>query len=319
MVKNISLKKDEQTTLKAADFSEIFKENLSDYVKTKIGEYGFSYYDVTPEERDACIKKIMSTLLDDHLVRAGEHRIDDWEKGWSENLQKTTGSSILDISSAIPHYFGKHPFVRLNQKFVKPAATNFEYNMLRIILDWLFDKYMRDADSIYEFGCGTGHHLFRIRDINPYANLWGLDWAQSSQKIIRKFASANGDPKLFAHRFDYFHPDRDFVIAKDAIVYTIASLEQIGTEFHKFVSYLQKNKPKLCIHVEPIAELLDENNLLDYLSVEYFKKRNYLSGFLTHLRELENKGKVKILKAQRTHIGSLFIEGYSVIVWTPSV
>jgi hypothetical protein len=104
---------------------------------------------------------------------------------------------------------------------------------------------------------------------------------------------------------------------RGAYVYTVASLEQVGLEFKKFVDYLLKNKPKLCVHVEPVAELLDNSNLLDYLSVKYFEKRNYLRGFLTYLRQLEKQGKIRILKARRTYIGSLFIEGYSVIIWTP--
>ena len=58
-------------------------------------------------------------------------------------------------------------------------------------------------------------------------------------------------------------------------------------------------------------------NLVDYLSILYFKKRNYLSGFLLKLRELEEAGKIKIHMAKRTFIGSLYIEGYSVIAWSP--
>jgi len=207
--------------------------------------------------------------------------------------------------------------VRWNQKFIKPASKNFEYNMLGVILDWVFDKYIRNAGAVYEFGCGTGHNLVRARKLNPAAILWGLDWAVSSQAIIRKLALERSDSKLFAHRFNFFNPDMDFLVEKDAVVYTVASLEQIGTEFDKFITYLLSNKPKLCIHVEPIAELLDENNLLDYLSIKYFKKRNYLDGFLTYLRQLESKGDIKILKAQRNYIGSFFIEGYSVVVWIP--
>ena len=73
----------------------------------------------------------------------------------------------------------------------------------------------------------------------------------------------------------------------------------------------------MCIHIEPIEELLDKNILLDYLSIKYFEKRNYLSGFLSGLKKLEKQNKIKILKADRNNIGSLFIEGYSIIVWQP--
>jgi hypothetical protein len=301
--------------LTSTDFGRMIKEELSPYVKAKIEEYGLMYYEVTPEERDACIKKIVSVLIDPNLTKAGEGRYEQWEKGWSENLEKLTNN--LDSESIIPHYFGKHNFVRINQRFIKPASKNFEYYSLCLILEWIFDKYIRDANAVYEFGCGTGYHLLHARKINLTAKLWGLDWTAASQEIIRKFAAKHDDSKFFAHKFDYFNPDKDFVLEKSSIVYTVASLEQVGTRFDRFVDFLMKNRPRLCIHIEPIAELLDEDNLLDYLSIEYFKKRNYLSGYITYLRKLEKQDKIIIHRAQRTFIGSLFIEGYSVIVWSP--
>lgn len=301
--------------LTPSDFEAIFCDRLSDYVSGRILEYNCSYREVTDYERDACIKKIVGTLLDQNIVRSGEHRLGQWEDGWNENLEKLTRHKKPE--AVIPHYFGKYNIARFRQRFIRPLSKDFEYNMLGVVLDWISDKYFRTAVSIYEFGCGTGHNLFRVRKVNPDANLWGLDWTVASQKIIRKISRDGIDPGFFARRFDYFNPDMDFALDKDAIVYTVASLEQIGGRYNKFVSYLRKNKPKLCVHIEPIAELLDENNLLDYLSIEYFKKRNYLCGFLDYLRTLEKNKKIKIVNAQRTYIGSFFVEGYSVVVWRP--
>lgn len=299
------------------DFEDLFKEPLSDFMREKIREYSLEYYDITNAERDTCIKKIVAALIDKNLVKAGEHRFAQWEDGWKENLKNVLENQ--EISSIIPNYFGKYDYVRINRKFVKPASKDFEYRTLCVIVDWIFDKYMREADAIYEFGCGTGYHLLRARKVNLTASLWGLDWTTASQEIIKQIASKMVDPKLYAHRFDYFSPDMDFSLDSNSVVYTVASLEQIGSKFKKFIKYLISNKPKLCIHVEPISELLEENNLIDYLSIEYFKKRNYLNGFLTYLRSLEATGEIKILKAQRTFVGSLFIEGYSIVAWTPCV
>ncbi len=307
--------RDINSRLTASDFEKMFDEEISADVRNSIDNYGFVYRDVTAEERDGCIKKIVGALIDPGLARAGQDRYSQWETGWSENLAELATS--LDTESILPRYFGKYDFLRLNRKFIKPISPNFEYCSLRIILDWLFDKHMKDVGTIYEFGCGTGHHLIHARQFNPTAKLWGLDWTTSSQEIIRRVAINKCDPKLFANRFDYYNPDMNFILDKDSVVYTVASLEQVGNRYDKFVDYLQKNKPRLCIHIEPIAELLDECNLLDYLSIEYFKKRNYLNGFLDYLRMLESGKKIKIVTAKRTFVGSLFIEGYSVIVWSP--
>ena len=66
-----------------------------------------------------------------------------------------------------------------------------------------------------------------------------------------------------------------------------------------------------------MAEFLDENKLVDFLSIEYFKSRNYLSGFYSHLVELERLGKIEILEKKRLYSGSYFIEGHSLVVWKP--
>jgi SAM-dependent methyltransferase len=304
-------------SLKPADFIKSFESNLSTYVQQKIEEYKFKYVEMSTDEYNENILKIVKTLLSDNITKSGEHRVNQWEKGWSENLEKLEHNPAQ--TAIIPAYYDKYHALRWQQKFIKPQSDKFELNMLAIILDWLADKYMREASSVYEFGCGTGHHLPRIRSINPTSDLWGLDWVESSQKIIQSYAQKISDQKLFAHKFDYFNPDFNFKLKKDSVLYTVASLEQIGNKHDKFIDYILQNNPKLCIHIEPIAELLDENNLLDYLSIEYFKKRNYLSGFLSQLQHLENEGRIKIIRAQRTYIGSLFIDGYSVIVWTPQV
>jgi len=180
MNKNVSGHKPSLKTLTEADFEEVFDDTLSEYVKMKIKEYDFRYLNLTPTERDACIRKIVAVLLNLNTEKAGEHRLEQWEKGWEENLLQF--EAISKIGAIIPRYYGKYDILRWKQEFVKPAHKHFERNSLAIIQDWLFDKYMRDAATIYEFGCGTGHNLFRVRNVNPNANIWGLDWATSSKK-----------------------------------------------------------------------------------------------------------------------------------------
>src|SRR3989344_62104 len=295
------------------DFEEVFRDNLSEFVKKKIKQFNFLAQTVSEKERDQILLKIITTLLDPELPKAGKHRLTQWEKGWGENLKDLKSKRN---SSIIPLYFGKYNIVRFKQEFLKPISANFEYNMLAVIQYWLFDKYFRKIKSIYEFGCGTGHNLLRVREVNSGAQIFGLDWAESSQGIIKMIKKETRDTNLYTYNFDFFKPNKKFKLNESSAIYTVAALEQLGGNFQPFINYLLKNKPKICIHIEPIGELLDENNLVDYLSQFYFKKRNYLNGFLSKLQELEKKGKIKIHRAQRTFIGSLYIEGYSVIIWS---
>jgi hypothetical protein len=302
--------------LTTKDFSEAFNTNINDYVSERINEYSFEYREISNEEKDDLILKIIKTLNQDDIVKAGAERVDEWNEGWGENLDEILKSGS-DVKKLTPKYFDKYNVIRWDNKFIQPVSEKFEKNSLSIILDWVFDEYARTADAIYEFGCGTGHNLLRARQVNRKAVLWGLDWAESSQKIIEKLRSDGVDKHIFGHNFDYFKPDQSFNLQENSILYTVASLEQIGSNWQGFLEYALDKKPRLCIHIEPIGELLSDNILMQYLSKQYIKKRNYLDGYLDGLRKLELDGKIKIHKQQRTRIGSLFIEGYSLIIWSP--
>lgn len=310
-------KTEKNLILKPKDFEQMLGEKLSPFIKDKVVKYGLTYQKIDQDERDSWIRKMVATLLDKYLIFSGKHRHEHWEKGWQENLNEVLNKKGDVLQAILPKYFNKYPVVRLNEQLVRPITKDFEFKILGLILDWLFDQYIRNAKAVYEFGCGTGYNLFRARHYNQEADMWGLDWALSSKKIIDHLREKGLADKFFGHQFDYFHPDKNFKLKENSVVYTVASLEQIGDKYTKFVDYLIKNKPRLCIHVEPIGELLAENKLLDFLSIEYFKKRKYLSGYLTYLKKLEKTGKINIIRAQRSYTGSLFIEGHSIIVWAP--
>lgn len=294
---------------------KLFKTKLNNYVKNKIKGYNLLYSPLSNTEQEKIYIDIINTLIDPFLVFSGAHRLKQWEKGWEQNLNEL--NSEKKINSILPHYFGKYNIQQFKQNFVKGLSPNYERHMHYIILDYVFDKYLRKVKNIYDFGCGTGFILLKTREVNPSANLFGLDWTKSSQKIIKKITNSNLANNIKGYNFNFFKPNNKIKLLKNSAIYTIAALEQVGSNYKPFVSYLLKNKPDVCIHVEPIAELLDENRLIDNLSIKYFKKRNYLNGYLNYLRKLEKDKKIKILEAKRTYIGSMFIEGHSIIVWRP--
>lgn len=298
------------------DFEAVWDEKLSEYVKDKIEKYNFEYEEFDNKERDEWIRFICEVLLHPlKVVKAGPHRVEEWQRGWKENADAFISSG--DIKDISPNYFEKYPVIRWNEDFIKPKSENFEERSLAIIQDWLFDKHFRDVGVIYEFGCGTCHNLLRVRGVNKDAELIGLDWVKSPGDLVQKLKKEGIEKNISFELFDFFNPNQKLNLKEKSGIFTVAALEQVGEKFEPFLNYLLEKKPKICIHIEPIAELLNEDKLLDYLSVEYFRTREYLSGFLIKLKELEKKGKIKIHEAKRSYIGSLFIEGYSIIVWSP--
>jgi len=258
------------------------------------------YRKLTAEEYEQALIQIMEILLDKSVPYSGKHRKKQWEKGWAENLES---------GDATPRYFGKYKVNRLNGEFVIGLEKNYERDMLYSLVDKYAKKYLRTQPAIYEFGCGTGHNMWRVIKFNPTAIYFGCDWAKSSNDMI----NAQGFTGI---HFDFFNPPK-MKMVKGAGVYTVAALEQTGTNYKKFVSYLLRNKPDVVVHIEPIPELLDSRKLLDYLSIQYMSKRKYLKGYLTYLESLERKGKLKIIEKKRSGIGSFLIDGYSIIVWKP--
>jgi hypothetical protein len=299
----------------AATLQKAWKDKITPFVKSKIKAANLEYRDVTKDERDEAIRLAIDFLLTDFVPFAGKHYFDKWEKGWGENLAEFAKKH--NINALVPKYFGKYPINRLLGDFIIPKSRSYEIKILAILEYWIFEKYLKNFPTVYEFGCGTGHNLLRLREVNKGAELWGLDWATASQKLIAGVAKTLGDEKLKAHRFDFFSPDHNFKLDTNGAIFTIAALEQTGDQYKETVNYLLKNKPSLCVHIEPTKETLDEKKLLDYLSIKYFKKRNYLDGFIDHLKSLEKQKKVKIIEIKRSYIGSFYIDGYSIVIWKP--
>jgi hypothetical protein len=296
----------------AEDFEDSFGEDLSQAVREKIDSYEFAYRDLTSKEEDRLLIHIMEHISQP-LVKAGSHREEQWQTGWDENRKDFLRTE--NTESLIPRYFGKFPYVRWKQKFIKPVNPNFEYQMAAVLQYWLFDKYFKKTNNIYEFGCGTGHNLLRTKSVNPDASICGLDWVPASQHII-SLINSKFDQNFDSHRFNFFDIDYDFSLKENACAYTFAALEQVGESCNDFVEYLIRQNCDICVHIEPIAELLDpENSFIDYLSVKYFKKRGYLYGLYNTLKKYEKDGRIEIIQAQRSYIGSQYIDGYSVVAW----
>jgi hypothetical protein len=156
--------------------------------------------------------------------------------------------------------------------------------------------------------------LLRLSKQLPNIKFHGLDWAKSSQELILAINNKL-NTSISGFNFDFFNPNKNIDIPKNSGIYTIAALEQVGENFKAFIHFLLEKDPSICIHLEPIDELLDEANLVDNLSTKYFRKRNYLNGFLPYLEKLEKDGIIEIIKKQRIFTGSYFIEGHSLIVW----
>lgn len=295
------------------DLQKILDISIPQHIQSKIEQDPLQYNDLTKKEYDQYLIRVINTLTGD-MVQSGTHRLQQWENGWRENLEEFINTKNIEL--LIPKYHGKHKYVRWQQKIIDPITPNFDYKIHTYIIDSVIDYYAKNRENIYEFGCGPAYHLLRLSSYYKNKNFYGLDWTSTSQKIIH-YINEICNLSITGHRFDFYNPDYNFKIIENSLVYTIAALEQVGCNFIQFIQYLIDNKPKICIHLEPISEVLDNSNLIDMLSIKYFEKRKYLSGLLSYLQNLEKNGQIEIIDVRRTYTGSYFIEGHSLIVWRP--
>lgn len=271
----------------------------------------FSYVNPSLEQIDRYFYFFYNLVFNFKLTRAGtasKYKI--WERGWSENYYKYL--KYKKEKFLIPKYVRKNTFLRLNGNYIIPISRDFEKNFFSMISYAVFLKFFKNINSIYEFGCGTGHNLIRLAKIFPKKKLYGLDYSLFSQKILNLI---NLNYKnINSHYFNLLKPDYNFSLDKNAGVFTVGALEQIGSNYFNFFKYLKKNKPSLVINFEPLDKLFSNDNLSDYLSKQYLLKRNYLKNYLTFLEKMENKNVIKIIAKRRT-FGCQTNEGYSFVIY----
>ena len=265
--------------------------------------------------RDEMLLRALKYIDSDKPTVVGQHRSDIWESCWSENLQRFRDAG-LHLESLVPSFVTPGLPVRIDRDYAVPASPRCELSVLEVCRAFLFDRYFADVDSVYEFGCGSGFNLVALASQFPGKKLYGLDWSKSSNETVNLIGKTL-DIDVIGRRFDFFEPDRSLTLTGRSGVLTMCALEQVGERHDVFVRYLIQQKPSVCVHMEPILELYDEDNLVDYMAVRYHRKRRYLGGFLTALKELEAKGHIEIVDVRRFFFGSFYHEGYSHVAWRP--
>ena len=294
--------------LTTKDFELLWRFDLSD-IANRIELRKFDYRLFTPNETDLEIDRILDHIRSG-LIPSGPKRINDWEKGWLENLEIYREDQFID--SLIPKYFGKDPILRFKNNLIFSENYDLELNFFATLMDYVSIRYLKSFEHVYEFGCGTFHNLIRIRSLFEKAILTGLDWTTSSNQIGQKLF---GEYQISNYKFDFYNPDFNLKVSDNSCALTVAALEQVGTKSKKFIDYLLLSNFRRVIHVEPVIELLNSKDRLEATSIKYAQERNYLQGLLPYLEKKEAEGKLKILTAEKSHIGSHYLDGYQIIVW----
>jgi SAM-dependent methyltransferase len=276
-------------------------------------QYDFRYDRLDQTERDQVIVDVLRRI--DGFTQVGEHRHDIWTDAWSDVAARYAKSGG-DLTALEPHFMGATPVIRLLGDYARPKHPSFELHFFRVFRRWLFDTYLKPAKVVHEFGCGSGFNLATLANLRPDVTAYGWDWAESAVSLLRQVA-LDHQLAISADRFDFFNPTPDITLGPGTMAMTFCALEQTGDSCGLMLEWLRERRPDLVISMEPISEFYDDTKLHDHLALRYHEHRRYLHGYLTRLRNWEAQGQIEIVTARRLGFGSLFHEGYSLVVWRP--
>jgi hypothetical protein len=257
---------------------------------------------------------VLKRINEPFILRSRRQNLSAFEKGWGENLRLLESGKLPGIALK-PKYFKPSKFLRYKGELVVSSNLNLEYELFTAARNLLFKNYLAPYHNIYELGCGSSQNLLLLSEIFPEKELWGLDWARSSVRII-EFLAKKFNKNIKGRVFDMARPKTGLAFKPGSALFTVHSLEQLGGDFEKLVSTIISAKPAMVMHYEPIQEFYKANDWLDQLALAYSGKRNYLNGFYTYLLKLEKSGKIKIIAAKRPFLGGVIHEA-SLIIWKP--
>lgn len=279
-----------------------------------ISQHNFTYTEVRGQELESLVEEVEAAIKRDSKVVGTPQRKEVWEAGWQHHRDDFLADG--DVSKLKPKFLRERVPMRWSGTYIRSENAQFEHDFLDVLRTWLISSFLEPYDPVYEFGCGTCETLLAIATAFPQKRVRGLDFTQSAAALASDLGSRLGK-RIEGRVFDLVHPDYSLALERGSAVLTLVTIEQLASKFGAFLDYLLHWRPSICIHVEPIAELYAPDNEFDARALRFHRRRRYSEGFLHALQDLQKRGKLEFVHVKRCSFGSLFHEGYSIVIWRP--
>ena len=274
----------------------------------------FRYLPIAGARLDALKNQIRDKIAKDNQRIASPGRAEAWEEGWQAQLEEARTRGFTD-DSLVPKFIHHGQAMRICGEYAETLNPRFEADWVRFLRCWFLEKYFGGCEAIWEFGCGTGHNLVAAAEMHPEAKLAGFDFARSAVHLVRQMADARSLP-IEAMQFDMLNPNPSLGVPPNTGVFTFGSMEQLGGQVGQMIDWLVQARPKVVVHIEPSEDLYGLSDF-DQLAYRFQTKRGYTATLIAFLRRIAETSEIELLKVQRTGVGSLYLEGYNVIIWRP--
>lgn len=297
-----------------SDLRQILNDNtLSESVKNALQrEKPLLYRKLSAQESESLVKLILQKISDPDLKQAGTEFRENWDLNWQTNLSNFKNSH--SVSHLVPAFIPSNEILRFRGEYIFPIIPDFEMRLVRILRQYLFEKYFWDVDELHEFGAGSGFNLIHFGQLYPHKKLFGYDWVHSSVELV-SLAGKSNNLQINTAIFDMFKPNYSLEISSRSGLLTVGALEQLGKKWHEFLDFMINKKFSIYVNIETIYEqYLKSPNLYASLAKDYLEKRNWLQGYFQELTNLEEQGVIEIIQ-QQTVVGSKFHDSWSYTVW----
>ena len=283
-------------------------------IMEKLNYMNLNVRELTWDELSKLVNEAFLKIENAKRDPSGPSKLEKWNFGWGENLKALEDG--INIPEALkPGYYRPNNIIRFGKKWFYSEDEGIEYKIFEILRLYLFQKYLKEFDSIYEFGCGSVHNLFSWSKIDPDIKYFGFDWADPVLKIGEILSRIS---KIKTFKYDFYKPNpigENVNVSSNSCAVTVGSMEQMGKNYQNFINILLDTNFKMVIHVEPIIEFLDDQILTDYLAKSFMINRNYLNGLHIYLKNLESENKIKLLHSQKVELCGMMNLGWNIIVW----
>jgi hypothetical protein len=278
---------------------------------------GLAYRRLGSELSRALAAEVDHTLATRHFRQSGDFAPEVWQQGWSEVAQRLR-TEPLTTDSLRPGYFRDERHFRFDGRYVEALAPLVEYRTSVAVRQVLFARYLAAAPQVVELGCGTGLNVLLLAQAYPGMRIVGCDWVPASQEIMA-IMERSFPGRIAGERLDMLTADGwdGAGIGCDTVLLTVHALEQLHTNWRTCLDFILARRPRLCLHVEPLAELYDPAAPDDARMLRYHRKRRYLEGFLPEIQRLASEGRAEIVELRRIAFSGLYHEAYSVLAWRP--
>lgn len=298
------------------DLSELFGLALTPAVIEMIQQSKMDFTRRVPDEAEQRSLLLQALKHADNLTDAAFVSVDkDLQlQGWN---QIYAGMARLE-QQTIPPFLVPKPGtpIRIRGRYEIPTSQSFEFSLLTVLRSLLFPMAFSQCAAVHEFGCGSGHNLWHVGKQLPGKALKGYEWSTAALEVVRKIEQWQG-LKIETEQFDLFDPTVGTLLPEDCGVLTVGALEQTGVRWKPWLDWLLQRRPKVVLHIEPIVELYNDNDLFDYVALRYHRRCGFLQGYLPELMRLNQEKKIEVHVAHKIPFGAFYHDAYTYVAWSP--